>query len=145
MVKRIIPIVFAFLVGCAVNSNRPQAKGQPPQIGSGGSTNLVTNFHSKTNPFNQYDKKIIKTIQTRWYALIDKLGLRIKGTVRVAFDLRSDGTVGNLQVTAKSADERFDAACIQAITESAPFDPLPDKLHKLVGDEPRKADFTFYY
>jgi TonB family protein len=145
MVKRIIPIAFALLVGCALNSNRPQSKDQPPQIGSGGSTNTVTNFHSKTSPFNQYDKKIFKTIQTRWYALIDKLGLRTKGTVLVAFDLRNDGTVENLQVTTKLTDERFAAACIQAIRESAPFDPLPENLHKLVGDKPRKADFTFYY
>ena len=34
---------------------------------------------------------------------------------------------------------------VKAIVDSAPFEPLPDKLRMLIGNQPREVNFTFYY
>jgi hypothetical protein len=35
--------------------------------------------------------------------------------------------------------------CEKAILDSAPFPPLPEELRRLIGDDPREIEFTFYY
>jgi outer membrane biosynthesis protein TonB len=106
----------------------------------------VAAFGVEENPFGAYDKKIIKSVQSRWYALIDRFGMYERaGAVTVHFQLLDDGQVQTLKVSDNTAGEILSLFCEKAIIESGPFDPLPDNLRALVGKEPRDASFTFYY
>ena len=106
----------------------------------------VAAFGVEENPFGAYDKKIIKAVQSRWYALIDRFGMYERaGAVTVHFQLLDDGQVRDLTISDNSAGEILSLFCEKAIIESGPFDPLPDNLRALVGKEPRDASFTFYY
>lgn len=106
----------------------------------------VAAFGVEENPFGAYDKKIIKAVQSRWYALIDRFGMYERaGAVTVHFQLLDDGQVQRLKVSDNTAGQILSLFCEKAIIESGPFDPLPDNLRALVGKEPRDASFTFYY
>ena len=106
----------------------------------------IAAFNVAESPFGAYDKKIIKAVQSRWYALIDRFGMYERaGLVTVHFEMLDDGQVQNLKVTDNTAGQILALFCEKAIIESGPFDPLPDNLRALVGKEPRDASFTFYY
>ena len=106
----------------------------------------VAAFGVEENPFGAYDKKIIKAVQSRWYALIERFGMYERaGAVTVHFELLDDGQVRNLKTSDNTAGQILSLFCEKAIIESGPFDPLPDNLRALVGKEPREASFTFYY
>ena len=106
----------------------------------------IAAFNVAESPFGAYDKKIIKAVQSRWYALIDRFGMYERaGLVTVHFEMLDDGQVQNLKVTDNTAGQILALFCEKAIIESGPFDPLPDNLRALVGKEPREASFTFYY
>jgi len=113
----------------------------------------VAAFNVAESPFGAYDKKIIRIVQSRWYALIDRLGMYERaGTVAVHFYLLDDGTLltdqkGHviMEVKENTAGDFPALICQKAIVDSAPFDSLPDNLRALVGKEPREASFTFYY
>jgi outer membrane biosynthesis protein TonB len=106
----------------------------------------VAAFGVEENPFGAYDKKIIKAVQSRWYALIDRFGMYERaGAVTVHFELLDDGQVQNIKVTENTAGQILSLFCEKAVIESGPFDPLPENLRALVGKEPRDASFTFYY
>jgi hypothetical protein len=106
----------------------------------------IAAFNVAESPFGAYDKKVIKAVQSRWYALIDRFGMYERaGLVTVHFEMLDDGQVQNLKVTDNTAGQILALFCEKAIIESGPFDPLPDNLRALVGKEPREASFTFYY
>jgi hypothetical protein len=106
----------------------------------------VAAFNVAESPFGAYDKKIIRAVQSRWYALIDRFGMYERaGQVTVHFELLDDGQVQEMKVTENTAGQILALFCEKAIIESGPFDPLPDQLRALVGKEPREASFTFYY
>ena len=113
---------------------------------SGTQRSGVTAFNVKASPFGAYDLKIVKAVQSRWYALIDKFGVYERaGQVTVYFQLLDDGTIVNLEVKQNTVGEFLAGICQKAIADSAPFDPLPDVLRMLFGKEPRDVNFTFYY
>jgi len=106
----------------------------------------VAAFNVAESPFGAYDKKLIRAVQSRWYALIDRFGMYERaGLVTVHFEMLDDGQVQNLKITDNTAGQILGLFCEKAIIESGPFDPLPDNLRALVGKEPREASFTFYY
>lgn len=113
---------------------------------SGVSAKGVTAFNVASSPFGEYDKKIVKAVQSRWYALIQRYGVYERaGTVVIHFELHEDGAVRDLSRTENSAGEILALFCEKAVVDSAPFDPLPDNLRVLIGREPREVNFTFYY
>jgi hypothetical protein len=106
----------------------------------------VTAFNVASSPFGEYDKKVVAAVQSRWYALINRYGIYERaGVVTIHFKLHDDGTVHGLLVRDNSAGEILALYCQKAILDSSPFDPFPDNLRVLVGQEPREVDFTFYY
>lgn len=87
-----------------------------------------------------------KKIQKVWFGLIDQYGLyEQSATVEVKFQICPDGTIQNLEVSKTSGSQLLGFYCMKAVEDSGPFDPLPDDLHRLSGDGPRDATFTFYY
>jgi len=89
---------------------------------------------------------MIKAVQSRWYALIEKYALyESSGTVTIKFELREDGVAQNLQRTENTANELLASFCEKAILDSTPFEPFSNRLRLLLGNKPREASFTFYY
>jgi len=106
----------------------------------------IAAFNVAESPFGAYDKQIVRAVQSRWYALIEKNGLYERaGEVTIHFQLLTDGTVTNAEVKTTSAGEILALFCQKAIVESAPFTPWPEDIRAYLGNEPRDVDFTFYY
>jgi hypothetical protein len=106
----------------------------------------VTAFNVEESPFGAYDKKIIRAVQSRWFALIDHYGIyESAAMVTVHFELLDDGQLKNVSTVNVEGKGILSLFCEKAILDSGPFDPLPDNLRALVGKEPREASFTFYY
>jgi hypothetical protein len=106
----------------------------------------IAAFNVAESPFGAYDKTIVRAVQSRWYALIEQNGLYERaGQVTLHFELLDDGTVQAMAVKENTAGEVLALFCQKAVLESAPFEPLPDKLRMLIGKDPREVNFTFYY
>jgi hypothetical protein len=115
-------------------------------IAAGVSRTGVTAFNVESSPFGAYDKKVIRAIQSRWFALIDRYGIyESTATVTVYFELFDDGQVKNVKTIEGTENSILSLFCEKAIIESGPFEPWPDELRALAGKEPRQATFTFYY
>lgn len=115
-------------------------------VAAGVSRQGVAAFNVAASPFGPYDKRLIQAVQSRWYALIERYGLYERaGQVTVRFELWEDGRVANLERKTNTAGELLALICEKAITDSAPFDPLPESLRVLLAGEPREVNFTFYY
>ncbi|MCX7914892.1 MAG: hypothetical protein N3A53_01125, partial [Verrucomicrobiae bacterium] len=115
-------------------------------VAAGVSRQGVAAFNVAASPFGAYDKRLIQAVQSRWYALIERYGLYERaGQVTLRFELWEDGRVANLERKANTAGEMLALICEKAITDSAPFDPLPESLRVLLAGEPREVNFTFYY
>jgi len=115
-------------------------------IGYAATTNGVP-CNDESSPFYAYDRNVIRRIQARWFELLGRHKTdQSEEVVSIQFELLSDGSVMNLELSNTNAvPESLVDLCERAIIESAPFDPWPDDLRKLAGEEPRKATLTFYY
>ncbi len=104
-------------------------------------------FNVEASPMGAYDKQLIKAVQSRWYALINKNQLDTDGagTVVVQFQLLEDGTVQGVKTKDSTVGVVLSSFCELAILQSAPFEPLPEGLRIWVGNAPREIDFTFQY
>jgi hypothetical protein len=106
----------------------------------------VAAFNVAASPFGEYDKRLIAAVASRWHALVEKHGMYARaGAVQLQFELMQDGSVRNLRVAENTAGDILALYCEKAIVDSAPFDPLPDSLRVLIGNDPREVRFTFYY
>ncbi len=106
----------------------------------------VDAFNVAASPFGEYDQKMVRAVQSRWYALIEEYALYERsGTVTITFEVHEDGTVHNLQRMENLVGDLLASFCEKAILDSTPFEPLPDRLRLLLGNQPREASFTFYY
>ncbi|HXI84339.1 MAG TPA: hypothetical protein VNL17_09655 [Verrucomicrobiae bacterium] len=113
---------------------------------AGVSRNGIAAFGVAESPFGAYDKKLIKAVQSHWYALIDHYGIyESADVVTVKFALLDDGQVQDVTSTDTGQSRILSLFCEKAIIESGPFDPLSDELRALIGKEPREISFTFYY
>jgi len=127
-------------------TGREIAAGKSRLVAAGVDRTGVAAFNVAASPFGAYDRKLIQAVQSRWIALIERYGVYERaGTVTLSFLLSDDGKVANLQRKENSAGEMLALFCEKAITDAAPYDPLPDQLRPLVGKEPREVNFTFYY
>jgi hypothetical protein len=106
----------------------------------------IAAFGVAESPFGAYDKKLIKAVQSHWYALIDHYGIyESADVVTVKFALLDDGQVRDVTSTDSGQSRILSLFCEKAIIESGPFEPLSDELRALIGKEPREISFTFYY
>jgi outer membrane biosynthesis protein TonB len=113
---------------------------------AGVSRSGIAAFGVAESPFGAYDKKLIKAVQSHWYALIDHYGIyESADVVTVKFELLDDGQVRNVTSIDSAQSRILSLFCEKAIIESGPFDPLTDELRALIGKEPREISFTFYY
>ncbi|MBM3858754.1 MAG: hypothetical protein FJ395_03785 [Verrucomicrobia bacterium] len=133
--------------GSAGSGSEREIAARKSRLTSVGVTRLgIPAFNVAESPFGAYDKAIVRAVQSRWYALIEKNALYERaGEVTIHFQLLPDGSVTNAEVKATTAGEILALFCQKAIVESAPFAPWPEQLRAYLGNEPRDVDFTFYY
>jgi len=106
----------------------------------------VAAFNVAASPFGSYDKQLIRAVQSKWLRLVDEYNIVARaGTVRLSFQLYADGRISTLQRQENTAGEILALYCEKAILDNVPFEPLPEPLRVLRGDEPRAVNFTFYY
>jgi len=127
--------------------NEREIAAPKSKMASAGTAKIgVAAFNVAESPFGAYDKAIVRAVQSRWYALIEKNGLYERaGQVTLKFQLLDDGTVQAMEVKENTAGQILALFCEKAVVESAPFAPLPGDLRVLIGKEPRDVSFTFYY
>lgn len=104
-----------------------------------------SNFGSRASPFHEYDQKIIRTIEKRWLDLTPLIQMRGRGQVVVDFKLNFEGGVSDLQVRPTRLLGFAVEICQRAILESAPFDPWPADMRRMIGERDREVTFTFNY
>lgn len=134
------------------NNTQPGAGSQREVVAamsklSGGvrPTGKAYQFNSAESPFASYDKRIIGKIGTYWqYQVVEKFWGEKTGEVEISFKLMSDGRISALRVTRNTANAVLASWCLQAITQSSPFDPFPASMQALVGDY-REGTITFAY
>jgi outer membrane biosynthesis protein TonB len=133
--------------GSAGSASEREIAARKSKMNTIGVTRLgIAAFNVAESPFGAYDKVIVRAVQSRWYALIEKNGLYERGgEVTIHFQLLADGSVTNAEVKSTSAGEILALFCQKAIVESAPFAPWPEQLRAYLGNDPRDIDFTFYY
>lgn len=141
-----VPAIAMPTPGGPPDSGREMGGAKSKITAAGVSRTGVNAFNVASSPFGEYDKKLIRAVQSRWYALIERYGIYERtGEVTVYFQLFDDGTVHAMAVPKNSAGEILALYCQKAIVDSAPFDPLPEDLRRLIGKDPREVNFTFYY
>jgi outer membrane biosynthesis protein TonB len=127
-------------------SDREIAARKSRAVAAGVSRQGVAAFNVAGSPFGEYDKALIRAVQSRWYALIYQNGLYERsGTVTLHFYLLADGSVKDMEFKDNTAGEILGLFCQKAVVDSSPFAPLPESLRILIGNDPREVNFTFYY
>lgn len=106
---------------------------------------IVSNIAPQSTPFGAYDVTVIKAVQERWFALLDRNpGLRPRtGRVIVAFKLFRDGSVSNVKVVKSSGEGVEEYLCQQAVNDSKPFPSWPASA--AINNDFRDMQFTFQY
>ena len=100
---------------------------------------------SRSSLFREYDAKMTGRIEKRWLELTPLIQMRGAGQVVVDFKLRHDGQVTDVRERPTRLLGLAVEICKQAIMESAPFDPWPAEMRRLIGETGRDVTFTFNY
>ncbi len=96
----------------------PLGRASGSAQGSGPVDLKVTDF-----PFAYYLRQVQSKITERWQ------GRALQGRQPVAvFEIGRDGQVGRLRIETSSGNSYYDQVALRAITEAAPFPPLPDEF-----------------
>jgi protein TonB len=73
------------------------------------------------NQFGAYASLVIQRVTDKW----ETNGLSADGLVVVTFEIMRDGSVRNPKVAQHSSNTNLDFSAIRAVTDAAPFPPLP--------------------
>jgi periplasmic protein TonB len=107
-----------------VFSQQPPAAVSPmfEKPGSGGVG--VGPNSSLGNQFGAYADLVIKRVTDKWQT--NGLGgLHTAPMVVITFDISRDGSVRNAKVAQRSGIDTLDYSALRAVTDAAPFEPLP--------------------
>jgi outer membrane biosynthesis protein TonB len=96
--------------------------------------------------FGKYKAKVYRAVGSRWYPQVDKqFQILPVGIVHIQFTIHSDGTVDTKVLEGDNASlQILCTISLNAIRESAPFDPFPAAMiQELGGADSYTDDFTF--
>jgi len=137
-------LVLALLVSIPFKNNQgaPQQNGSVPR-GSAAST-IEMRTGAEGVDFDPYLRDVYLSVRKRWFAKMPAfLAKSHQGKNIVEFRVLQDGSVPKefLQIALSSEKSDFDAASLQGVRDSAPFNHLPESFSKpyIV------LRFTFYY
>ena len=88
-------------------------------------TRITQNLRATDFPFAFYLRQVHSKIHARW----EGQG-RAGGQPQVVFEIVRDGTIRMLAIEKSSGNPLYDQAALTAITEVAPFPPLPHEFPK---------------
>jgi hypothetical protein len=96
--------------------------------------------------FGIYDRYLVDSVKSRWQALLDERNFAAggRGKVVLSLVLHPDGRVTDLSTLDQSASEVQGYICQKSVLDSAPFQPWPSEMRRVVGGN-RPIRFTFYY
>ncbi|HPY29789.1 MAG TPA: hypothetical protein PLT00_06185 [Verrucomicrobiota bacterium] len=102
---------------------------------------------AKATPFGAYDAAFINAVSQRWYDLLDakRYDGHQRGKVVVQFALHYNGRITDMTVLEKTVGEDLSLICEMAVLDPAPYAPWPSDLRRLVNDNQRRVQFTFFY
>ncbi len=100
----------------------------------------------KATGYGAYDYIFIKTVEQRWFKLLDERDYAAdsRGKVMLQFTLHYDGRITDLSVGENTAGEVLGLICEKAVLDPAPFPRWPSDMRHEMGDS-RKIQFTFFY
>ena len=81
--------------------------------------------------FGPYLARVLETLRQNWYNLIPeeaRAPLMKSGKVSIDFAIRKDGSVAGMHIASPSGDVALDRAAWGGITDSNPFQPLPQQF-----------------
>lgn len=105
-------------------------------------------YRADANPpqsLKEYDKKMTDRIYERWRKENRDRKVAGKGVVTIGFRLGADGNVSDVHIIETSLQGAAVSACEGAVTMSAPFDPWPEDIHRLLEGKPREVLLNFQY
>lgn len=120
---------------------------QMKQDGGVSRLHIESSLDVKASPFANYDQQFIYAVQQRWYALLDqhRYSLDRTGKVKLKFELRSDGTVAEMNQLESEVGDIWSLLCENAILTQAPYARWPETMRRLIGKDTREITFTFHY
>jgi hypothetical protein len=145
-------LAFVIALGCSI----PELKQPEPKITMAPwpkTTNTLRQTwlasqprnHKLVIPFQKYDDKLTAVISKRWRELASALPSGPHGTVVADFKLTYDGQVTDLNISTNELQGPPVEICRRAILESAPFDPWPAEMRRVIGSNKRDITLRFYY
>ena len=93
------------------------------RVGTGANTTLGTRF-------GEYSGRIQQIVSQHWRTGDVDATIRTAPQVVVDFEIRRDGSVGNLKVLQGSGISALDSSARRAILEASPFPPLPQAFER---------------
>ena len=96
-------------------------------------------------PQGRFQKAVYDAIGSRWYYYMrDKRDLVNFGSVRISFDVRSDGKVEGVKVISNSSNETLASLSLQSIID-ANLPPMPEDLAPMLAGDPMEFTLTFTF
>jgi hypothetical protein len=103
----------------------------------------VSSVNALGTPLGRYQKLLLDSIGSRWYAFVDRqIDLISIGTAHVVFVVDRSGQVKNLKIVENTSNEALANVCIQSIQE-AHLPPMPDDLASTLPPEGLDMDIPF--
>jgi len=79
--------------------------------------------------FAPFLQDVLVDLRKNWFRHIPESAKMKKGELAIEFEIKKDGRVADMRLTARSEDEELDRAAWGAIVSSNPFKPLPSAFH----------------
>jgi TonB family protein len=96
-------------------------------------------------PQGRFRKAVEDAVGSRWYYYMrDKRDLVNFGSVRISFDVRSDGKVEDVKVVSNSSNETLASLSLQSIID-ANLPPMPEDLAPMLTGDPMEFTLTFTF
>jgi len=85
------------------------------------------------NRFGAYADLVVKRISEKW-STSGLAGMTSAPVVIVTFDILRDGSIRNPQIAQRSGNTTLDYSSLRAVTDAAPFPPLPAEYDRNVAN-----------
>jgi TonB family protein len=107
----------------------------------------IDSLDAKATPFGAYDAALVEAISHRWFTLLDdrQYASDTHGRVVLNFSLHYDGRVTDIEVGQNTASEVLGLICVKAVRDPQPYAPWPSDMRRMVDNDTRHIQFTFYY
>ena len=94
--------------------------------------------------YGDYDARFFAAISIAWRKQIKDRSW-VASTVKVDFNLHSNGRIDNVQIRDTRAASILQFFCREAIEQPAPFEPWSNDMRTQLGPGPRRCRITFNY